>query len=250
MPLTRRSTTASGALSLGAAATVVDVVAVHEANQAHDGKLVTSHLALRIVDGPTTGVMEVRARVLHAGRSSVLTAVDVRDQNGTVLGTATVTSGALGGASGSHRPSSSDADFYVEREVPTGGPTTHEYLQLRPVPPDERDPDDAALLYELDFHEPLRNVAGVLHGGAAALIVEHAGLVAAEDLGVPAPAADELDVHFLAPGLAGPFRCRVVPAPGVGAGGRRVFAVEVHDQGREGRLVAYGLTGVTPLATG
>jgi hypothetical protein len=29
-----------------------------------------------------------------------------------------------------------------------------------------------------------------------------------------------------------------------------VLAVEVHDQGRDARLVAYGFTGVAPIATG
>ncbi len=128
--------------------------------------------------------------------------------------------------------------------MPVGGPTTHQYLAMRPRAGGAEGPD--GLHYELDFHEPLRNVAGVLHGGAAVLIVEHAGLLAAADLGVALPAADELDVHFLAPGLVGPYTCRVQAAAGVGAGGRRVLAVELHDAGRGDRLVAFGFTGVVP----
>jgi acyl-coenzyme A thioesterase PaaI-like protein len=85
-------------------------------------------------------------------------------------------------------------------------------------------------------------VSDVLHGGAAMLITEQAALLAARAHGASSPVVDDLDVHFLAPGQAGPLMTRTVV---VGTYGRRLnLAVELVDEGRGGRLVTVGLAGV------
>ncbi|HSS10097.1 MAG TPA: hotdog domain-containing protein, partial [Acidimicrobiales bacterium] len=92
------------------------------------------------------------------------------------------------------------------------------------------------------FHETLRNVNGVLHGGGAALLVEQAARQAAATVDSASVAVvDSIDVHFLAPGLVGPFLATVQPLAGRSS---LVMAVEVTDEGNAGRPVTLGLVGL------
>jgi acyl-coenzyme A thioesterase PaaI-like protein len=98
----------------------------------------------------------------------------------------------------------------------------------------------------MPFHEILRNVNGVLHGGGATLLVEQAARQVAAAVGGGSEAVvDGIEVHFLAPGLTGPFLASVEPLAG---GSSIVAGVEATDLGRGGRPIALGLVSFRPGA--
>jgi len=237
--LSTRTRTSDGRLSLGALATIVDVGAMFAARVAQGGAAhVTSHLALRVPVQPTGRRLFVDSTVVRVGRANVVSAVHVSDDDGTVVGVATVTSGALRGAGGSHQPDFQrpDGDFYDPPLVPGDGPPIDEFVTLTPVRI-----AGTTRTYEAPFLETLRNVNGVLHGGGAAVLVEQAARRAVLDAGMDAPSIDSLDIHYVAPGLVGPF---VVAVEAVGTGTSHIaMLVTMTDQGRDGRTVAVGMVG-------
>jgi acyl-coenzyme A thioesterase PaaI-like protein len=237
--LSTRTRTSDGRLSLGALATIVDVGAMFAARVAQGGTAhVTTHLALRVPVQPTGRRLYVDSKVVRVGRANVVSAVHVSDDDGTVVGVATVTSGALGGAGGSHQPDFQrpEGDFYDPPVVPGEGPPIDEFVTLTPV-----GLTGATRTYQAPFLETLRNVNGVLHGGGAAVLVEQAARRAVLDAGMEAPVIDSLDIHYVAPGLVGPF---VVAVEAVGGGTAHVaMLVTMTDEGRDGRTVAVGMVG-------
>jgi hypothetical protein len=87
----------------------------------------------------------------------------------------------------------------------------------------------------------LRNVNGVLHGGGAAVLVEQAARRAMLDAGAARPMVKSLDIHYVAPGLVGPF---VLVVEAVGRADDDVSTlVTMTDDGRDGRIVAVGMVG-------
>jgi uncharacterized protein (TIGR00369 family) len=238
--LSTRTKTSDGRLSLGALATIVDVGAMFAARVAQNEEAahVTTHLALRVPESPEGRRLYVDSEVVRAGRATIVSAVRVTDDDGNVVGIATVTSGALRGAGGSHQPDfrRPEGDFYDPPEVPGDGPPIDEFVTFTPVAT-----AGTTRTYRIPFLETLRNVNGVLHGGGAAVLVEQAARRAAIDGGVERPAVDSLDIHYVAPGLVGPFEL-VVEA--VGAGTAHVaMLVTMTDEGRDRRIVAVGMVG-------
>lgn len=239
LPLSPRTVHRDGSPSLGAIATMVDVVGMRAVG--HDGPMVTSHLALRLPSRPGGNELRSWGRSMRDGKTGGTALVHVVDEDGSTLGMATLTGAALAPGGGTHvKRSDGPDDFFVRRPHPTGGPSPEEYIGLR------RDgPRGAACRYRAAFHESLRNVNGVLHGGGACLITEQAARCAAADTGSPNTVFDSLDVHFLAPGVVGPFLAHVELVPATGD--RRAFVVELFDAGRDERRIALGvLTGHAP----
>jgi uncharacterized protein (TIGR00369 family) len=243
VPVSARSRTTDGQVSLGALATMIDVVALFGSRAHHSELQVTSHLAVRLPTAPADGNIYATSEVLRAGRTGVVSLVHVRDEAGAEVGLATVTSGSLkgGAGGGSHKfdRERRDDDFYRPASVPGDGPPIDQLLGLEPAVG-----ADGRTGYRMAFHETLRNVNGVLHGGGGSLVIEQAGRETATDAGLAPFAVDSLDVHFIAPGLVGPFFAAVemVGTPG----GRHSVAVEVLDEGRNDRLVVAGLVGLGP----
>jgi acyl-coenzyme A thioesterase PaaI-like protein len=237
--LSTRTRTSDGRLSLGTLATIVDVGAMFAARVAQGGAAhVTTHLALRVPVQPTGRRLYVDSKVVRVGRATVVSAVHVSDDEGTVVGVATVTSGALRGSGGSHQPDFQrpEGDFYDPPAVPGEGPPIDEFVTLTPV-----GLAATTRTYRAPFLETLRNVNGVLHGGGAAVLVEQAARRAVLDAGMEAPMIDSLDIHYVAPGLVGPF---VVAVEAVGGGTAHVaMLVTMTDEGRDGRIVAVGMVG-------
>jgi acyl-coenzyme A thioesterase PaaI-like protein len=234
-----RTRTSDGLLSLGALATIVDVGAMFAARVAQgSGPHVTTHLALRVPVPPEGRRLYVDSQVVRAGRATVVSAVHVSDDHGTVVGVATVTSGALRGRGGSHQPDfrRPGGDFYEPPDVPGEGPPIDHFVTFTPVAAVE-----ATRTYRIPFLETLRNVNGVLHGGGAAVLVEQAARRAMLDAGMDRPVVDSLDIHYVAPGLVGPF---VVAVEAVGARtGHVAMLVTMTDEGRDDRIVAVGMVG-------
>jgi acyl-coenzyme A thioesterase PaaI-like protein len=238
LTLSARTKTSDGQVSLGALATVVDVGAMFAARVAHDGAHVTSHLALRVPTPPRGNHLYVDSAVVRAGRATVVSTVHVTDDDGAVVGLATVTSGALRGSGGSHRPDFQrpEGDFFDPPAVPGDGPPIDEFVVFTPVAS-----VGTTRTYQIPFLETLRNVNGVLHGGGAAVLVEQAARRAMLDAGTERPVLDSLDIHYVAPGLTGPF---VLAVEAVGAATEYVsMLVTMTDEGRDSRMVAVGMVG-------
>jgi uncharacterized protein (TIGR00369 family) len=165
--------------------------------------------------------------------------VQVTDEGGRLVGLGTVSSDALTGDGTSHRQTveRDEGDFYLHRSPTQGGVPIDDFLALEPA-----GEVDGRMLLRMPFHETLRNVNGVLHGGGAALLVEQAARQAAATVDSASNAVvDAIDVHFLAPGLVGPFLATVQPLSERAA---LVMAVEVTDEGNAGRPVTLGLVGL------
>jgi acyl-coenzyme A thioesterase PaaI-like protein len=239
LPLTSRCRTRRGHLSLGAIATMVDVAAVMRANRAHPSPLVTSHLSLRVPGFPDSRLLQAYSVVVRAGRARVVSAVQVTDQRGHLVGLGTVSSDALTGDGTSHRRTAErdEDDFYIRRPPAEGGMPIDDFLALEPAGEVQ-----GRQLLRMPFHETLRNVNGVLHGGGAALFVEEAARQAAAAVeSGGGSVVDSIDVHFLAPGLVGPFLATVQP---LSERSSLVMEVEVTDEGNGGRPVALGMVGL------
>jgi uncharacterized protein (TIGR00369 family) len=83
--------TADGAVRAGALATLVDVIGGGlAATVAHPGWIATADLTLHVVAAVTGGSVEARARVAHAGRTTVVIEVDLYDDDEVCVGIATM----------------------------------------------------------------------------------------------------------------------------------------------------------------
>jgi acyl-coenzyme A thioesterase PaaI-like protein len=240
MPLFPQHRTRHGAVSAGVVATLADVASGQTAGDEGIGPAVTSHLALRMPPlGPCTR-LRAQPSVARAGRSSVVNVVHVTDPDRDVtVAVATVTFAVLRGTGGSHGTGSSPGvpgvpSVWSEVEQVPIDATTDDLVGVRPR---------ATSSYEMDLARHVRNVNGVLHGGALVLFAEHASLLAAEEAGLGRPVVDEIDVHFLAAVTTGPV---VGTATVVGDGGhaRLTVLIDAVDEGEGGRRVGVALVGV------
>jgi uncharacterized protein (TIGR00369 family) len=217
---------------------MVDVAALRRANEFHSSPLVTSHLSLRIPAPLDDGLLHADSTVIRAGRTRVISAGRVTGELDRVVGFGLVSSEALIGEGTSHGGARGpeEDDFYDSHPDPVGVPID-DFLALQPA-----GEISGRLLFQMPFHETLRNVNGVLHGGGATLLIEQAAREAALlAAGSGTAVVDAIDVHFLAPGLAGPFLASVEPVSGESS---VVTEVEVVDVGHRGRPVALGLVGL------
>ena len=245
--VSQRCRTRAGNLFLGAVATMTDVAALRRANEVHPSPLVTSHLSLRIPAPIDDGLLHSDSTVVRAGRTRVISAVRVTDEHDRVVGLGSVSSDALTGQGTSHRRAlgpEDDDDFYTLGAPSDDGVPVEDFLGLQPA-----GESNGRMQFRMPFHEILRNVNGVLHGGAAALLVEEAARqVATAAAGGTEAEVDAIEVHFLAPGVTGPFLASVAPVP---AGSSTVAQVEASDLGNGGRPVALGLVSLSRhLASG
>jgi uncharacterized protein (TIGR00369 family) len=185
-----------------------------------DGWVVSTNLSARIVRVEHTGPFRLDARVLRAGRASVVTAVTVHDEG---AADAPVVDGVLtsavlvpdGGPPQWNRPMVIDAGPPPASPLPS----VSDWLGVSAV--------DASTV-EIPLVESLRNPWGILHGGAVAALVD----LAAEH--VAGGVTTDVVLHFLAPNRVGPVRATAVP---VGSGRARadgtVLRVEVRDEGAD-----------------
>jgi uncharacterized protein (TIGR00369 family) len=183
--------------------------------------VVSTNLMLRTVPAPHRGPLRLRAEVLRAGRSAVVTEVEIRDPHGAVVADGVLTSAVLepaGGPPEFPRPLVLVAPAGPDPELPV-----LEFFGIRAR-------GEAAA--ELDITDRVRNPWGILHGGAIAVLVDAA---ASRAVGGGATVVDVV-LHFLRPGRVGPAvaRARVL-------GERRdghLVRVEVIDTGADDRVMA------------
>ncbi len=190
--------------------------------------IVSTNLVARLVPRRLKGGIVLRARVLRAGRNSVVTSIDARDDaTDALLADAVLTSAVL---------------------EPAGGPPTYDRPLVLVVPPATKarpDPNSfygvrpAAAGVELALTATVLNPWGILHGGVTTTLVESA---VRHTLG----GADLTSVvlHFLRPGRVGPVR-----AVATWIGSRPdadLLRVEVRDLGADGRTMAIAIVTATP----
>ena len=194
-----------------------------------DGWVVSTNLSARVVRLDHTGPFRIDARVLRQGRASVVTAVEIRDEDerDALVVDGVLTSAVLIPENGPPR--------WSRPLVLSAGPPL-----VEPVPPipdwlGAHAIDDATV--EMQLAESLRNPWGILHGGAVASLID----LTAEHL--TGGTTTDVVLHFLAPNRVGPVR-----AGGTALGSRAdgtVLRIEVRDEGAD-RVTALAVATAAP----
>jgi uncharacterized protein (TIGR00369 family) len=262
MPVVPELAAADGAARAGALATLVDVIGGGLAAQtAQPDWIATADLTLHLTGAAASGSVEARARVAHAGRTTVVIEVTLHGDAGTET-KASAAGGAphSGATAGKPQPESTDG-----HEI---GTATMSFARLprRDTNPDISSsmtsstssmalPDSrlqSSLVDELgicvvDFANGVveapvvewsRNSLGSMQGGAVAVVVDAAAQVAAEGSAAGPVVVTDLQLTYLALARVGPLRTRVdvlEARPGV-----VVVHVEVIDMGAEERVTTVG----------
>ncbi len=193
--------------------------------------IVSTNLVGRLVPRVLEGGIVLRAQVLRAGRNSVVTCIDARDDaTDVLLADAVLTSAVL---------------------EPADGPPHYDRPLVLAVPPAAKplaDPNSfygirpAAAGVELALGETVRNPWGILHGGVTTTLVESA---VRHTLG--GGAVTSVVLHFLRPGRVGPVRA-VASWIGSRPDGE-LLRVEVRDLGSDDRTMAVAIVTATPRGT-
>jgi acyl-coenzyme A thioesterase PaaI-like protein len=189
--------------------------------------IVSTNLVARLVPRRLEGGIVLRARVLRAGRNSVVTSIGAHDDaTDALLADAVLTSAVL---------------------EPAGGPPNYDRPLVLAVPPAAKVLPDPSSFYgirpaaagvELALTPTVLNPWGILHGGVTTTVVESA---VRHTLG----GADLTSVvlHFLRPGRIGPVRA-VAAMIGTRPDGE-LLRVEVRDLGADGRTMAVAIVTAT-----
>lgn len=195
------------------------------------GWVVSTNLMLSTVPAVHRGPLALDARVLRAGRKSVVTRVEIRDAGdaGELIADGILTSAVLqpeGGPPAFPRPM-----VLTAPEGPDPALALLDFFGIRPH-------DGAAVV--LDITDRLRNPWGILHGGATAVLVDAA---AAHAIGADATTANVV-MHFLRPGRVGPAVARASVLAERADG--HLVRVEVVDTGADDRVMAVAIATVRP----
>ncbi|MGZ8765436.1 MAG: acyl-CoA thioesterase domain-containing protein [Acidimicrobiia bacterium] len=189
--------------------------------------IVSTNLVGRLVPRSLEGGIVLRARVLRAGRNSVVTSIDARDDaTDALLADVVLTSAVL---------------------EPDGGPPSYDRPMVLAVPPATKalpDPDSfygvrpAAAGVELALTDTVRNPWGILHGGVTTTLVESAVRHTLAGAGLTS-----VVLHFLRPGRVGPVRT-VATRIGSRPDGE-LLRVEARDLGADSRTMAIAIVTAT-----
>ena len=216
----------------GALATLVDVIGGGlAATAAQPNWIATADLTLHVVTGaPPGSVVEARAGVLRAGRTTVVVEVALVDDGERDVGIATMSFSVL-----PRRDVNPDM-----REVRGSGPTTMatEMSRLRAPLPDAlgiRVRDARAGIVELPVTDWSRNSMGAMQGGIVATVADVAAEHALRTASGEALVVSDLHVTYLGFGRVGPVRTRA-DVLDVAAGHGRA-RVQIVDAGAEHRLM-------------
>jgi acyl-coenzyme A thioesterase PaaI-like protein len=180
---------ASGAVSLGALVTVVDIACARVSfTAAHPHWLATADLSLATGDRPKDGLVHVQARLTRAGSKLISIGVDLGDVGSGFVTFVRIPREASDVAERPAAPLGQRMSMTLEGPPPTL-PIT-ELMKLRSV--------DGAV--ELDRHDYVRNSFRPINGGVMGFLVARA----AED--APGLVASDLDLRYLGQAKAGPAR--------------------------------------------
>jgi uncharacterized protein (TIGR00369 family) len=234
MPVVAELTAADGAARAGALATLVDVIGGGLAAQAAQPDwIATADLTLHLAGAVTSGSVEARARVAHAGRTTVVIEVTLHDQEEAELGRATMSFARLPRRATNPDISSSMTSTTASMARPESRlhASLLDEIGIRIV-------DAPRGIVEAPVLEWSRNSLGSMQGGAVAVVIDAAAQAAADLAGAGPVVVTDLQLTYLALARAGPIRTRVDvldARPGV-----VTARVELVDCGADDRLTTIG----------
>ncbi len=205
MPVVPALAAPDGSVRAGALATLVDVIGGGlAATVAHPSWIATADLTLHLYGAAVEGDVEADARVVHAGRTTVVIEVDLRAVPGASIGLATMSFAALPRRAGNPDVTTSTAP----------GPSTMalEGSSLRRPLLDElevRVVDPARGELEAPVGEWSRNSLGAMQGGAVATLIDAAATTAVNVRASEPLVVTDLQITYLALSRSGPLRTRV-----------------------------------------
>jgi uncharacterized protein (TIGR00369 family) len=244
MPVVAELTAADGAARAGALATLVDVIGGGLAAQAAQPDwIATADLTLHLAGCVTSGAVEARARVAHAGRTTVVIEVTLHDAAGPeaqpestparAVGLATMSFARLPRRDGNPEIASSMTPSTSSMALPNSR------LQASLV--DEigvRVVDASRGVVEAPVHDWSRNSFGAMQGGAVAVVVDAAAQAAADTTAAGPVVVTDLQLTYLALARIGPVRT-VVEVVDVRPGAVTA-RVSVVDAGADNRVTTVG----------
>jgi uncharacterized protein (TIGR00369 family) len=240
MPVVPELCTSNGSVRAGALATLVDVVGGGLAATASQPDwIATADLTLHIVGAATSGSVAADARVVHAGRTTVVIEVELRDEHDREIGLATMSFARL-----PRREMNPDISA-----APLTGPSTMALPTSRL---------DASLLDTLgvrvvdagrgEIEAPVSewslNSLGAMQGGVVATLIDAAAETALQGATGEPLVVTDLQITYLALGRVGPIRS-TVEVLGVSPGHARA-RVELVDAGAESRITSLARVVATP----
>jgi uncharacterized protein (TIGR00369 family) len=233
MPVVPELAAPDGTARAGALATLVDVIGGGLAAQAaRPDWIATADLTLHLTGSVARGTVEARARVVHAGRTTVVIEVTLRDEPGTEIGLATMSFARLPRRDENPELSDSMTTGTSTMALPGSG--------LRAPLVDEigvRVLDAASGSLEAPVRDWSRNSLGAMQGGAVAIVIDAAAEAASRASGGDVVVSD-LQLTYLALARVGPIRTRVAVLDA------RPDAVTTHvelvDTGRDDRVTTVG----------
>src|SRR5436190_4384739 len=194
-----------GSVRAGALATLVDVIGGGlAATAAQPDWIATADLTLHVVGPATSGSVAADARVVHAGRTTVVIEVELHDQSGREIGLATMSFARL-----PRRVDNPDI-----RAATASGPSTMALATSRLDTPlldmmGARVVDAARGELEVPVAEWTLNSLGAMQGGAVATVIDAAAEVASRSATSEPLVVTDLQITYLALGRVGPIRTRV-----------------------------------------
>jgi uncharacterized protein (TIGR00369 family) len=230
MPVVPELCADDGSVRAGALAILVDVIGGGlAATAAQPDWIATADLTLHVVGPATSGSVEARARVVHAGRTTVVIEVELYDGADSGIGLATMSFARLPRRDGNPDVGASRFDGPSTMALPTSrldAPLV-DMLGARVV-------DAARGELEVPVGEWSLNSLGAMQGGAVATVIDAAAEAAIRSATAEPLLVTDLQVTYLALGRVGPIRTSV-DVLGTNAGHARA-RVELVDAGAESRL--------------
>jgi uncharacterized protein (TIGR00369 family) len=218
-----------GVIRAGVLGTLVDVIGGGlAASTAHPNWIATADLTLHVTGAATSGAVEAKARVLRAGRTTIVLEVSLYAE-GRDIGLATMSFSVL-----PRRDINPDIN-----ETRPDGPSTMALTESR-----MREPfldalglqvvDAAGGVVELPVLDWSKNSMGALQGGAVSAVVEAAAEAALRHASSEPLVVTDMQLTYLAFGRVGPLRTRTTVL------GPHTAHVELVDAGAESRLMTVG----------
>ena len=205
MPVVPELCADDGSVRAGALATLVDVIGGGlAATAAQPDWIATADLTLHVVGAATSGSVAARARVVHAGRTTVVIEVELYDDADREIGLATMSFARLPrrdenpdiGATRSDGPST------MARPTSRLDAPLVDMLGARIV-------DAARGELEVPVAEWSLNSLGAMQGGAVATVIDAAAEAAIRAATSEPLVVTDLQITYLALGRVGPIRTRV-----------------------------------------
>ena len=236
MPVVPELCTDQGFARVGALATLVDVIGGGlAAKAAAPNWIATADLTLHLVRGaPSGAVVEARAQLLRAGRTTVVMDVDLVDDHDREIGIATMSFSVL-----PRRDSNPDMD-----DVRNAGPSTMATEASRLAVPlvdalAVRVQDAGAGAIEVPVTDWTRNSMGAMQGGVVAMVTELAAETALRAAASAPLVIADLELTYLGFGRVGPVCSQVTRLDD------RAVTVELFDTGAENRRMTVARAGAT-----